>query len=281
MAITTQFLTKSLIFSSLFLPSLVFGDFINSIDQESKLHEIREMFEKIESKLNLLKSKKRKVKKTKPTSVETKSLKTVSARDVLAMNRDIKKRVVKKMPLVRSTKGSDLKGFYFLPFVGTQSSTDIVWDTWANQVEIDLNNGLSTGLRVGYNWYDLFAEFQFSYQKNDIKGINQNAVNINGEIDGLGFYLSSGGRINFNESISALVGIGVGGINQHLNFSLSGIPFDQKKFLFSSNVFLGVEYSPIDHLILGLRYRWVLIDDMNSFSKRYLNSVELTAGYLF
>ena len=41
------------------------------------------------------------------------------------------------------------------------------------------------------------------------------------------------------------------------------------------------EYSPIDRFIIGLRYRMMLIDEMNSFSKRYLNSVELTAGYLF
>ena len=280
MAITTQFLTKSLIFSSLFLPSLVFGDFINSIDQESKLHEIREMFEKIESKLNLLKSKKRKVKKTKPTSVDTKSLKKVSASEILKLHRIKKKAMGKNThpnPFQRENK---LKGFYILPFVGIQSSTDVEYRALGGPVEIGLKNGLSTGLRLGYNWYDLFAEFQFSYQRNDLKSINP-SFNIVGGIEGLGFHLSSGGRINFNESFSGIAGIGVGGIRQELNLSWSGYPIGDTDFLFSSNVLLGLEFRPIDHLVLGLRYRWILIDNMDLFSKRYLSSFELTAGYFF
>ena len=184
------------------------------------------------------------------------------------------------MDPIPTIKGNKLKGLYILPFVGIQSSTDVEWNALGGPVEIDLKNGLSSGLRVGYNWYDLFAEFQFSYQRNELKGTNP-SFNIIGEIEGVGFHLSSGGRINFNESFSGIAGIGVGGIRQELNLSWSGYPIGDTDFLFSSNVLLGVEYCPIDHFMLGLRYRWVLIDDMNPFSKRYLNSIELTAGYLF
>ena len=160
-----------------------------------------------------------------------------------------------------------------------QSSSDLEWDILGGSIEIDLENGLRTGLFVGYNWHHIFAEFQLSYQRNDIKGINQ-SLKVAGKIDGLGFYLSSGGRINFNEFFAGIVGVGVGGINQQLQFSLYNIVFEQKDFLFSSNIFLGVEFMPTEHLVLGLRYSWALIDEMDLFYSRYLNSAELTAGYL-
>lgn len=261
-------------------PSLLFGKVTYLQDKESELQEIREMIRDIESGLNQLRSKSEKVEKLEPTLLKTGSLKRVSASEILKLHRIKKKAMGKNThpnPFQRENK---LKGFYILPFVGIQSSTDVEYRALGGPVEIGLKNGLSTGLRLGYNWYDLFAEFQFSYQRNDLKSINP-SFNIVGGIEGLGVYLSSGGRINFNESFSGIAGIGVGGIRQELNLSWSGYPIGDTDFLFSSNVLLGLEFRPIDHLVLGLRYRWILIDNMDLFSKRYLSSFELTAGYLF
>lgn len=265
---------------SFLYPSLLFGKVTYLQDKESELQEIREMIRGIESGLNQLRSKSEKVEKLEPTLLKTGSLKRVSASEILKLHRIKKKAMGKNThpnPFQRENK---LKGFYILPFVGIQSSTDVEWRALGGPVEIGLKNGLSTGLRLGYNWYDLFAEFQFSYQRNDLKSINP-SFNIVGGIEGLGFHLSSGGRINFNESFSGIAGIGVGGIRQELNLSWSGYPIGDTDFLFSSNVLLGLEFRPIDHLVLGLRYRWILIDNMDLFSKRYLSSFELTAGYLF
>jgi len=265
---------------SFLYPSLLFGKVTYLQDKESELQEIREMIRGIESGLNQLRSKSEKVEKLEPTLLKTGSLKRVSASEILKLHRIKKKAMGKNThpnPFQRENK---LKGFYILPFVGIQSSTDVEWRALGGPVEIGLKNGLSTGLRLGYNWYDLFAEFQFSYQRNDLKSINP-SFNIVGGIEGLGVYLSSGGRINFNESFSGIAGIGVGGIRQELNLSWSGYPIGDTDFLFSSNVLLGLEFRPIDHLVLGLRYRWILIDNMDLFSKRYLSSFELTAGYLF
>ena len=265
---------------SFLYPSLLFGKVTYLQDKESELQEIREMIRGIESGLNQLRSKSEKVEKFEPTPLKTGSLKRVLASEILKLHRIKKKAMGKNThpnPFQRENK---LKGFYILPFVGIQSSTDVEWRALGGPVEIGLKNGLSTGLRLGYNWYDLFAEFQFSYQRNDLKSINP-SFNIVGGIEGLGFHLSSGGRINFNESFSGIAGIGVGGIRQELNLSWSGYPIGDTDFLFSSNVLLGLEFRPIDHLVLGLRYRWILIDNMDLFSKRYLSSFELTAGYLF
>jgi len=265
---------------SFLYPSLLFGKVTYLQDKESELQEIREMIRGIESGLNQLRSKSEKVEKLEPTLLKTGSLKRVSASEILKLHRIKKKAMGKNThpnPFQRENK---LKGFYILPFVGIQSSTDVEYRALGGPVEIGLKNGLSTGLRLGYNWYDLFAEFQFSYQRNDLKSINP-SFNIVGGIEGLGVYLSSGGRINFNESFSGIAGIGVGGIRQELNLSWSGYPIGDTDFLFSSNVLLGLEFRPIDHLVLGLRYRWILIDNMDLFSKRYLSSFELTAGYLF
>lgn len=265
---------------SFLYPSLLFGKVTYLQDKESELQEIREMIRGIESGLNQLRSKSEKVEKLEPTLLKTGSLKRVSVSEILKIHHINKTAMGEKThptPFLRENK---LKGFYILPFVGIQSSTDVEYRALGGPVEIGLKNGLSTGLRLGYNWYDLFAEFQFSYQRNDLKSINP-SFNIVGGIEGLGVYLSSGGRINFNESFSGIAGIGVGGIRQELNLSWSGYPIGDTDFLFSSNVLLGLEFRPIDHLVLGLRYRWILIDNMDLFSKRYLSSFELTAGYLF
>jgi len=280
MYIFKMFYPRFWVLLSFLYPSLLFGKVTYLQDKESELQEIREMIRGIESGLNQLRSKSEKVEKLEPTLLKTGSLKRVSASEILKLHRIKKKAMGKNThpnPFQRENK---LKGFYILPFVGIQSSTDVEYRALGGPVEIGLKNGLSTGLRLGYNWYDLFAEFQFSYQRNDLKSINP-SFNIVGGIEGLGVYLSSGGRINFNESFSGIAGIGVGGIRQELNLSWSGYPIGDTDFLFSSNVLLGLEFRPIDHLVLGLRYRWILIDNMDLFSKRYLSSFELTAGYLF
>ena len=280
MYIFKMFYPRFWVLLSFLYPSLLFGKVTYLQDKESELQEIREMIRGIESGLNQLRSKSEKVEKLEPTLLKTGSLKRVSASEILKLHRIKKKAMGKNThpnPFQRENK---LKGFYILPFVGIQSSTDVEYRALGGPVEIGLKNGLSTGLRLGYNWYDLFAEFQFSYQRNDLKSINP-SFNIVGGIEGLGFHLSSGGRINFNESFSGIAGIGVGGIRQELNLSWSGYPIGDTDFLFSSNVLLGLEFRPIDHLVLGLRYRWILIDNMDLFSKRYLSSFELTAGYLF
>ena len=259
---------------------LLLGNTTQSLDREFDLQDLRRRLDKIESGIIKFKASFPNSTKSETISLPANSLKQVSASKVLKLNRKKQNIFRKRGYLSPTSEVNKLKGFYILPFLGMQSSKDIMWSTFGGPVEINLKNGLSTGLRFGYNWCNLFTELEFSYLRNDIKGINLPLV-VSGKIDGFGYYFSSGGRINFNEYISGFAGIGVGGVNQQLHLSLSGTPLDLKEFLFSSNIFLGVEYSPIDHLILGLRYRWILIDEMNSFSKRYLNSVELTAGYLF
>lgn len=280
MDISKNFLLRFGIVFCLLSPPLLPGSTTKSNDQENSLLELRRRLDRIETGIISFKASFQNSTKLETSFLPTNSLKKVSASKLLKLNRKKKNTSGRKIYLSPSTKENKLQGFYILPFVGMQSSTDIGWSTFGGSVEINLKNGLSNGLRLGYNWYDLFAEFQFSYQRNDLKGTNP-SFNIIGDIEGIGFYLTSGGRINFNEFFSGILGIGVGGIKQEFNLSWFGYPIGDTDFLFSSHVLFGIEFRPIDHLILGLSYRWILIDEMDQFSKRYLNSIELSAGYHF
>ncbi len=283
MPVSKHFVWKLWILSCFLFHPQLFGLLNESVDQKFNVQDYRRRLDRIKGEISSLRSSLQNIPKyeSSPSTSEPLFLNKVSAREVMKLNSPKKKPVESNTYPSRNPEGKSLKGFYVLPFVGMQSSTNLDWHyATGAPLEIDFKNGLSTGLLLGYNWYDIFAEFLISYQRNDLKGTNP-SFNIIGEIEGLGFHLSSGGRINFNESFSGIAGIGVGGIRQKLDLSWSGYPIGDTDFLFSSNVFLGIEFMPTEHLVLGLRYRWVLIDEMDLFSKRYLNSLELSGGYLF
>lgn len=280
LVVSNYFLLRFWIVLCIFSSPLLLGSTIQSLDREFDLQDLRRRLDRIES--GIIKFKASFPNSTKPetTFLPTNSLKKVSASKVLKLNRKKQNVFGKRMYLSPTSKEDKLKGFYILPFLGMQASTNLDWNTFFGSVEVDLKNGLSTGLRLGYNWYNLFTELEFSYLRNDIKGINQ-PLDVSGEIDGFGYYLSSGGRINFNDYISGFVGIGVGGLKQELELSLYGISIEQNDFLFCYQIFSGLEFRPLDSISIGLRYRWLHIDKMDLFSERDLHLLELCLGYLF
>ena len=259
---------------------LLLGNTTQSLDREFDLQDLRRRLDKIESGIIKFKASFPNSTKSETISLPANSLKQVSASKVLKLNRKKQNISTKRVYLSPTSEGNILKGFYILPFLGMQTSTSLDWNTFLGSVELDLKNGLSTGLRFGYNWYNLFTELEFSYLRNDIKGINLPVV-VRGKIDGFGYYFSSGGRINFNDYISGFAGIGVGGVNQQLDLSLDVIPIEQNDFLFGYQIFSGLEFRPLDSTSIGLRYRWLHIDEMDIFSSRDLHLIELWLGYLF
>lgn len=273
------FLLKFWILICVCFSPFLFGKVNEGIDRESNIEDIGRRLDQIEAGIFNFNESLENNWKFDLSYVPTESLKRVSAYEALKLNQKKRKPAGKDYSTPFLKKNS-LKNFYILPFVGMQTTSNLEFETFGGSVEANLKNGLSTGVQFGYNWHNFFAEFQLSYHQNNITGINQ-ALKMNGEIDGLGFHFSSGARINFNEAFSSVVGVGAGGTEQKIQFSLSGTSFEKKDFLFSSNLFLGIEFTPVDQLILGLRYRYIFIDDMDSFSTRYLNSLELSAGYLF
>lgn len=278
--VSNYFFLRFWIALCIFLSPLLHGGTTQSLDREFDLQDLRRRLDRIESGIIKLKASFPNPTKFETTSLPTNSLKKVSASKVLELNHKKQNVSGKKMYLSPTSKEDKLKGFYILPFLGMQSSSSLDWYTFFGSVEVDLKNGLSTGLRLGYNWYNLFTELEISYLRNDIKGINL-PLDVSGGVDGFGYYLSSGGRINFNDFVSGFVGIGVGGVKQQLELSLYGISIEQKDFLFSYQIFSGLEFRPLDSISIGLRYRWLHIDKADLFSERDLHLLELCFGYLF
>ena len=173
-------------------------------------------------------------------------------------------------------------GFYILPFIGIQKAHDLSWQSMFGELEIKESEGLSGGVRVGYDLRNFFTDFQLSYFQNDMRSINVNIpLDFSGKTEGVGLHISAGGRVHFNEYIAGVMGAGVGGVEQDVSIELWGIGVEESDFLFSYQIFAGLEFRPIDYLIIGLRYRWLGVEEMEIFSSRNHHLAELSLGYVF
>ena len=191
------------------------------------------------------------------------------------------KRTMPEVELETKMAGKKWGGFYFLPFIGMQAESDLDWEKIAGGTsEIRESKGVSAGIRVGYDWKHFFADFQLSHFQNEMHSINL-PVEFTGESYGLGMHLSGGGRVHVNEISSCFLGVGIGGVEQNLSFSMAGTPVEESDFLLSFQLFAGLEFRPTDHMRVGLRYRWLRIEEMRRFSERQLHLAELSLGYVF
>ena len=171
-------------------------------------------------------------------------------------------------------------GFYILPFIGIQTTNDLKWSSIGGVFDIEESEGMNAGLRLGYDWRNFFADFQVSYFQNDMKSINI-SLDFSGETEGMGVHISAGGRVHFNEYITGVLGAGIGGVDQDISFQLAGLAVEESDFLFSYQIFAGLELRPIDYLVIGLRYRWMGVEEMEMFSARNHHLAELAVGYVF
>jgi opacity protein-like surface antigen len=177
----------------------------------------------------------------------------------------------------------DPSGFYILPFLGLLTSENLTWDSlFFGEFDIKEGAGTSTGISTGYEGKNFFSDLQLSYMQNRMKSMDLPfPLSFSGMTKGMGGHLSGGGRIHFNEYISLSLGAGIGGVKQDVSFLLSGISVQEKDFLMSYQIFTGIEYRPVESSSIGLRYRWLSIDEMDAFSSRDLHLIELWLGYLF
>jgi len=245
-----------------------------------EIEEVRQTLEGISEQLSLLKNRKQSsvVPEAKISSPEP-------------INIFPKRRVEEKYkgqresPSVQfstSKSKNDFQGFYLMPFVGLQNTNDLTWRSLGGDVEIDENSGVVVGLSTGWQWRNFFSAFQLTYTENKMKSIEIPVpLSFTGESTGVGVHLAGGGRFFLNDFVSFSLGAGVGGVNQNISFVLAGIPVEEKDFLLSYQLFTGVEIRPADSTCLGLRYRWLNIEEMESFSSRDLHLLEMYLGYLF
>ena len=93
--------------------------------------------------------------------------------------------------------------------------------------------------------------------------------------------ISGGLRYDFTRFLSASLGGGFGFVQQELSMSIMGIPVEDEDFIFTYHFFTGLELRPLEHFLIGLRYRWSRVGEMEYFSSRQMHFAELSAGYVF
>ena len=187
---------------------------------------------------------------------------------------------IKKEEIIVGTKRL---GFYVLPFIGFHNSQGLEWKSVGGDFEIEENDGVSWGIRVGHEWKYAFTDIQFSGFKNTLENVDVGltSLDFSGDSSGFGGYFSGGGRFNFNEFFSGNLGGGVGFIQHDISLSIMGLPVEDEDFLFSYHFFSGLEFRPVEYFLLGFRYRWSKIGKMKLFSSKQIQAVELTMGHLF
>jgi len=178
-------------------------------------------------------------------------------------------------------KKHSLEGYYIRPFLGAVMSNQLEWNSFLGGRRIDGSSGVSGGLSAGYELRNFFADLQLSYFQYDLRSIDVPNLPFKGEVDGIGIHLSGGGRIYLSQNLAVFCGLGFGGVSQDVSFTLVGDLVNESDFLFSGQIFTGLEFRPTDYTIIGLRYRWLVVEQMQSFSDRSLHLAELSAGYLF
>jgi opacity protein-like surface antigen len=175
---------------------------------------------------------------------------------------------------------TDRKGYYIRPYLGVLFPSDIDWKSFMGNQKIEGSGGLSLGLGAGYDFSPFFIDLQLSYFQQDLKSIDL-PLNFSGKVDGLGIHLTGGGHVQINEYLTGIGGLGLGRVNQDVSFSLNGLSVREQDLLFSAQFFLGLEFRPRENMIIGLRYRRMIIEDTQSFSDRNMHYLEMSSGYLF
>ncbi len=174
-------------------------------------------------------------------------------------------------------------GFYVLPFFGVLVPDELEWYSVGGDFEIEEENGYSSGVRMGYGGKYFFSDFQVSYFHNEMESmdIGLPGLSFSGKTEGMGGHISAGAKIPFSQSFNITLGGGLGGTYQDVSFRLMGITVEEEDLLFSYQLFTGIEYYPTDYLRLGLRYRWLCVEEMDLFAARDLHLAELALGYVF
>ena len=172
-------------------------------------------------------------------------------------------------------------GFYVLPFVALQGSSDFGWNSFAGEITVEQKLGFSSGWRMGHKWRNFFLDADFSFFRNEFRGLTDVSLEFSGEAEGYGLMVNFGGCFDLGDSSTIFLGAGTGPFSQEFEFKLMRQGVDEEKSILAYQLFAGLNLHPTDHMIVGLRYRWMNLAKMNDFSGRELHLLELGLGYIF
>jgi hypothetical protein len=181
------------------------------------------------------------------------------------------------------------QGMYFIPFGGLLIPSDLEGSiSNLNLESVALETGSSWGVRMGYAWKYFYLEERFSYCEAQIKRQTPNStfssITINGQTNSLNFHQSLGFRIPVSKNLRLNLGGGIGLAKQQIEIEFSPSSVNSQDFdewLLTYDAILGLEYQPFDHLLTGINYRWMRVEEMDHFEARDLHLLELSLGVLF
>ena len=108
-----------------------------------------------------------------------------------------------------------------------------------------------------------------------------NSIDFAGEGQGYGLMINLGSSFELGSSVSFFFGGGVGAFRQELELKWEEQIVDDEQRVFACQLFSGFNIYPSDRVLVGLRYRWLMMEEMDSFSGRDLHILELSLGYIF
>ncbi|OUU37250.1 MAG: hypothetical protein CBC16_09430 [Verrucomicrobia bacterium TMED56] len=188
----------------------------------------------------------------------------------------------------RKFKGSKIArtGIYILPFAGMQISEKYEWGSSAGPIGLQQELGYGGGLRIGKKWTRFFMEAELGYSKNPLDGFEGEVLFPSGlfeagEATVLNGLLNFGLNLPTGENFGFELGCGIGYGEQEVDLDLGTFAVSEKNAVFSYQLLAEFYHQVSDKFLWGLRYRWVNLDEMDSFSKRSIHTFEVSGGYNF
>ena len=176
-------------------------------------------------------------------------------------------------------------GVYLLPFVGMQIPE--VFD-WTPSIDLGLQQkiGWGGGLRLGRKWERFFLEADFGHYRNKFDGFEGEVLFgsnpfESGSVSGMAGFFNLGANIPMGDQYGFCLGGGVGYGVQKIEVDLGSLGVSEKEEILSYQLLAEFYQQVTERFLWGLRYRWIQIDEMGSFSERRLHSFEVSAGFHF
>ena len=190
-----------------------------------------------------------------------------------------------KPPIALPVASRAKMGIYFLPFIGMQIPETFDWTpNIAHGLQQKL--GMGGGFRIGKRWKNFFMEADFGHYRNKFDGFEGEVLYTtnpfeSGSVTGLGGFLNLGTNIPMGKKYGFGLGAGVGYGMQKIQLDLGGLAVSEKDELFNYQLLAEFYHEVTSRFMWGLRYRWIQIDEMETFSERSLHSFEISGGFHF
>ena len=114
---------------------------------------------------------------------------------------------------------------------------------------------------------------------NELESIPGISLPFSGNVSTLSGSFSVGTNLPFSENLDLFWGGGLGYAQQDTEFNLGTISAPETNQVMLWQLATGINITPLSHMLIGLRYRWVYLAEMEDFTERAMRAVEMSRGY--